>query len=179
MLPLPDGFPKPPKLEMAGEACAKGFELGGAVNRLELPNGDTGAALVEEGVNLKPEEESFLVRLLNAEEAELSEVPKVKGVAVVLVVVVVVGVAVDFPVSGSDEDAGAVKGNLNSEGVAFAVAGIVGVKPPPLLVSPSLKADEPNVLFPKENELGGAGIAGGCLHWLDSDLLVSTFFDLS
>lgn len=160
MLPLPDGFPKPPKLEIAEEGCAKGLELGGAANRLEPPKGDdTGAALVEDEVNLKPEEESFLARLLNAEEAEPSgEVPKVKGVPVVAVVVV----AMVFVVSGSDDDARVVDGNLNGEGVAFPAAVIEGAKPPPF-VSPSLKVDEPNVLFPKENELGGAGIAGGRL----------------
>lgn len=161
MLPLPDGFPKPPKLETAEEGCAKGLELGGAVNRLEPPKGDdTGAALVKDEVNLKPEEESFLARFPNAEEAEPSdEVPKAKGVAVVAVVVV----AVVFVVSGSDGDAKVVDGNLKGEGVAFPAAGIEGAKPPPLLVSPSLKVDEPNVLFPKDNELGGAGIAGGRL----------------
>ena len=160
MLPLPGGFPKFPKLEIAEEGCAKGLELGGAANRFEPPKGDdTGAAVVEDGPNLKLEEESCLL-LLNAEEARLSdEVPKVKGVAVV---VVGVGVVVVFPISGS-EDEGAVGGNLNGEDVAFPVMGIVGLKPPPLLVSPSLNADEPNAFVPKENELGGAGIAGGGL----------------
>lgn len=163
MLPLPDGFPKPPKVEIAEEGCAKGLVLGGAANKFEPPpkGDDTRAALVEDEVNLKPEEESFLARLPNAEEVEPSdEVPKVKGVAVVAVFVVV---AVVFVVSGSDDDARVVDGNLNGEGVAFPAAGIEGAKPPPLFVSPSLKVDEPNVLFPKDNELGGAGIAGGRL----------------
>ncbi len=161
MLPLPGGFPKPPKLEIVGEDCAKGLELGGAANMFEPPKGDdTGAAVVEDGPNLKLEEESCLL-LLNAEEAKLSdEAPKAKGVAVA---VVGVGVVVVFPISGSEDDEWAVDGNLNGEDVTFPVMGIVGLKPPPLLVSPSLNADESNPFVPKENELGGAGIVGGGL----------------
>jgi len=79
MLPLPEGFPKPPKLEIVEEGCAKGLELGGAVNRFEPAKGDNAGAavVVEDELNLKLEEESCLL-LLNAEEVKLSdEVPKV------------------------------------------------------------------------------------------------------
>lgn len=152
MLPLPGGFPKPPKAE---EGCAKGLELGGAANMFEPPKGDdTGPAVVEDGPNLKPEEESCLLLL----DAKLSDdVPKVKGFAAA---VVGVGVVAVFPNCGSEDDEGAVGGNLNGEDAAFPVTGIVGLKPPPLLVSPSLNAEQSDVLTPKENELGGAGIVG-------------------